>query len=165
LGSPPDVVRGQPSDRDRPGKRAIYLSVALWALFAAASETIAEPNKEQYELQERCGKRATEFFEKEYGHRGVSNTETGQSTAQFENHYSPKLNKCFVLVSTMAFENANKTKSYSFDDILIDINDNKIVGEYFQRNNNAAPDMCNVASADCHSKEEWRTLLRPYMED
>jgi hypothetical protein len=45
-------------------KRAICLALALAAIFAT-TKAVAEPNKEQYEVQERCGKRASKVFEKE----------------------------------------------------------------------------------------------------
>jgi hypothetical protein len=63
-------------------KRAICLALALAAIFAT-TKAVAEPNKEQYELQERCGKRASEVFEKERPCR-LNQTETGRSISNFE---------------------------------------------------------------------------------
>jgi hypothetical protein len=45
-------------------------------------------NKIVYELQERCAKRAAEFFE-----------HLGNSDGSFENHYNSDLNDCFLLVT------------------------------------------------------------------
>ena len=63
------------------------------------SATRAEPNKVLYELQERCGKQASETFQKEWG-ANVVNTKDGQTLANFENHYNAHLNKCIYLESS-----------------------------------------------------------------
>ena len=41
--------------------------VAIAGLVWCSTHVSAQPNKELYELQERCGKRATEVFKREYG--------------------------------------------------------------------------------------------------
>jgi hypothetical protein len=65
-------------------------TTVLAALLLVAGTAFAQPNKEQYELQERCGKRAAEVFAKEWG-TGF----TAAAHANYENHYSSRLNKCF----------------------------------------------------------------------
>jgi hypothetical protein len=45
------------------------LSLILLA-FAGAPSSRAEPNKVQYELEERCGKAAAAIFEKYWGDKG-----------------------------------------------------------------------------------------------
>jgi hypothetical protein len=69
--------------------------------FAAAGAS-AEPNKEQYDLQERCGKRAEQVFKSDNpGQSGfsiVTNTEDGQNITTYQNHFSATLNKCFYLL-------------------------------------------------------------------
>jgi hypothetical protein len=45
------------------------ISVAIAGLVWFSTYASAQPNKELYELQERCGKRAEEFFRREYGPR------------------------------------------------------------------------------------------------
>ena len=62
-------------------------TTALLALLLFGTASQAQPNKEQYELQERCGKRAAEFFAKAWAGE-VSNTASGQTTANYENHYN-----------------------------------------------------------------------------
>jgi hypothetical protein len=55
-----------------------FLTSGVCAALAACltiPKASAEPNKEQYELQERCGKRAAEFFQK-----------LDYRDASFENH-------------------------------------------------------------------------------
>jgi hypothetical protein len=64
----------------------------------SASICAAEPNKVLYELQERCGKRAAEVFEKDF-----PDTKTTGVIADYENHYSPRLNKCFIVESSTQY--------------------------------------------------------------
>ncbi|MBI2748638.1 MAG: hypothetical protein HYX43_04660 [Burkholderiales bacterium] len=65
---------------------------------AREREEAATLSKRQaYELSERCGKTASEEFRREWKN-GIVNTETGQMTAGYANHYNSKLNKCFYLL-------------------------------------------------------------------
>ena len=70
------------------------ISVAIAGLLCFSTYVSAQPNKE--ELQERCGKLAAEVFAKEWG-TGTSNTDYGQTIADYRNHYNFRLNKCFYL--------------------------------------------------------------------
>jgi hypothetical protein len=54
-------------------RRTIPAVFAL-AIVLPIAHAAAEPNKTQYELQERCGKRAEEAFRQEYGN-GIGTTE------------------------------------------------------------------------------------------
>jgi hypothetical protein len=86
----------RPSSRE-PFCAGVALSV-IWFIIASGvwySSGYAEPNKVEYELQERCGKRGAEVFKNEYS--SVSNTKDGQSLNNYRSHYSPVLNKCFFL--------------------------------------------------------------------
>src|SRR5258707_8978941 len=80
-------------------------TTALVALLLFGTASKAQPNKEQYELQERCGKRAAEFFAKAWASE-VSNTASGQTRANYENHYNSRLNKCSYLEIREALINA-----------------------------------------------------------
>jgi hypothetical protein len=90
----------------------ILATVGLIAL-AALGEVKAEPNKVLYELQERCGKQATEWFVSEWGRSGIVNTNDGQIIADFQNHYNSKLNTCIVLLNTTNI-NTKKPKPTTF---------------------------------------------------
>ena len=76
--------------------------VVAAALLLVGTASFAQPNKEQYELQERCGKRAAEVFKREYS-PPVSDTKDGQMRLNYENHYSARLNKCFFLEITVSY--------------------------------------------------------------
>jgi hypothetical protein len=64
------------------------IGVAIAGLAWFSSNVSARPNKELYELQERCGKLAAEVFAREYS--PVSNTKDGQRLFNYENHYSSR---------------------------------------------------------------------------
>jgi|ERR1700730_6014801 hypothetical protein len=79
------------------------LSLMLLALVGASPSLRAEPNKLQYELEERCGRAAAVIFEKDWEGKGITNTPDGQIVASFENHYNQSLNKCFYLLTSTSY--------------------------------------------------------------
>jgi hypothetical protein len=118
----------------------------------------AQPNKELYELQERCGRRAEETFKKEWG-TNIVNTAYGQIIGSYENHYSPRLNKCFYLESSTSYERKDN-KSTSLKGLrLFDLNDNKEYATFIEGLT------CDVRGQQCRSEAEWRELVKPYMDD
>ena len=140
-----------------------FLTFVLTIIFPI-THAAAEPNKVQYELQERCGKRAEDSFRREYGN-GISNTETGQNITSFQNHYSATLNKCFFLEIVTSVNYKETPKNMSTMMTLFDLNDHKEYGEYFKRSQDSIPFICTVQDQICHSEAEWRELLKPYMEN
>jgi hypothetical protein len=94
--------------------RAAILTLVLAAVGPAAQ---AESNKEQYELQERCGKDAATFFQR-------FKTDN-PSAVSFTNHYNPDLNGCFVLVNLTRFENGKGVTWIEWE--LWDVNENRQV--------------------------------------
>jgi hypothetical protein len=132
--------------------RTVALSAAV--LIGAACVAYAQPNKVQYELQERCGKRATELFEKDFPPEKVTTV-----VATFENHYNPRMNKCFMVEESTSYFRDDKNKPMSIKIlILIDVNDNKVVGNF-------DPLQCTVQEKVCRSEQEWRSLIKPFMQD
>lgn len=69
------------------------------------SLTHAAPSKEEYELQERCGKRADDWFRKTWGDGTVKGN---AGIATYRNHYSPAQNKCFVLLTYQSYNEKSK---------------------------------------------------------
>ena len=49
--------------------------------------------------------------------------------------------------------------------MLIDINDNKIIGEFMTGRGEAKPGGCAVAGGGCSSEKEWGAMVKPYMEE
>jgi len=76
--------------RARSLKRAVPSALAATLVLSAVGTAArAEPNKAQYELQERCGKDAAAFFKRFNAPGGASYTD----------HYNPDLNGCFALLN------------------------------------------------------------------
>lgn len=136
--------------------------VGLIAL-AAFAEVKAEPNKVLYELQERCGKQATEWFVWEWGRSGIVNTKDGQIMADFQNHYNSKLNTCVVLLNTTNITTKKPTPTTFSSNTLFDILDNKAIGECWDT---GAPVVinCHVLTDTYTSFEGWRTAVRSYLQ-
>jgi hypothetical protein len=138
------------------------ISVAIAGLFCFSAYVSGQPNKQSYELQERCGKRAAEVFEREYG--PVSDDKDGQTLFNYENHYSARLKKCFFLEIAMSYER-EEGKPASKIMRLFDINENKEYGTFVSGPTGGTPLACVVRGKNCQSESEWRQLLKPFMED
>jgi hypothetical protein len=127
----------------------------------------AEPNKEQYELQERCGQQAAELFKADHptgreAGTATVNTEDSTNIVTYEDHYSAALNKCFYLQITTSFKKKPPISSITIMN-LFDINENKQYGTFYGAQGRP-PMQCEVQKKLCHSEDEWRELLKPYME-
>jgi hypothetical protein len=86
----------------------VVATAILLLLSGFAVSGYAEPNKVQYELQERCAERASEFFQKEYGNGVEDNGGGGQNYTYFVNHYNATLNKCFIATLRYFFSTEGK---------------------------------------------------------
>jgi hypothetical protein len=135
-------------------------TTVLATLLLVAGIAHAQPNKEQYELQERrCGKQAAEVFAKRWG-SGVKNSVAGQSVAEYLNHYNSRLNKCIYLEIANTF---NPGPSFMWMK-LIDLNENREIAVY-SKGEGVASAFCLVQAKWCQTEAEWRTLIKPFMED
>jgi hypothetical protein len=76
------------------------ISSAIAGLLCFSTYASAQPNKELYELQERCEKQAAEVFKREY--TNVLNTEHGQTLFNYENHYSARIARSSSLARVCA---------------------------------------------------------------
>jgi hypothetical protein len=138
-----------------------------WTVLALAGSCFisiahAQPDKVLYELQERCGKRAAEVFQKEWGghHIAPINNDDGYLTADYENHYSPRLNKCFYLQKSNSVSKSMGIQSLE----LYDLNDNRQIGN-FTTGTRLGITECQVQGKSCRSEQEWRELARPFLEE
>jgi hypothetical protein len=86
------------------------LAIAGFALTLVSADAVAGP-KELYDLQERCGRQAHEFFTKQYGSGDIRRNDGNRLLATFENHYNQKFNKCFILLETVYYYLDFPTKS------------------------------------------------------
>ena len=149
-------------------KRACLIFALAAPIFVAARVS-AEPNKEQYELQERCGKRAEQVFKSDNpGQAGggiITNTKDGHNITTYQNHYSAPLNKCFYLLIVTGINYKKQPQYTTILMTLFDLNENKEYGAFFKRSDRDGPAQCNVQQKICHSESEWQELLKPYMEE
>jgi hypothetical protein len=139
-----------------------------------ASIGLAAANKEEFELQERCGKLAAQYFHEEYGEGVVNNdyvdpdthrTLYDQTRSTFVNHYGARENRCFVIVTTTNVNRFEQTENASISIMLIDINGHHNLGMFHAVNHSTTPDICFVGHRDCQSMDEWNLLLQPYMSE
>jgi len=137
---------------------------ALTALVSLVLATGAQAQtaKEKSELSEQCGKQAKELFEKERG-TGVSNLADGWQINNYENHYNFRLNKCFYLETSNIW---HRDKPAPSDKLmkLLDLHENRQIAIYSKIERNAFV-ACLVQDKQCKSEEEWRALIKPFMED
>jgi hypothetical protein len=135
------------------------ITVAVAGLLCSSTYVSAQPNKE---LQERCGKRAAEFFRREHS-PPIAKIKYGQIRFNYENHYSTQLNKCFFLEVANKYESREGKPIASKIMRLVDLNDNKEYGTFVS--GPTEPLACSVQDKGCRSESEWRQLLKPFMED
>jgi hypothetical protein len=145
--------------------RVLLIATLALVWFGPVMNSYAVTAKEDYELQERCGKRADELFKREYGNTGITNTKNGQAIAGYRNQYNSKLNKCFVLLTYRDIPRKNKKDGPSTLVTLLDINENMEYGNYFKRDSDGAPFECKVSGKVCRTEQEWDSFVRPYMEE
>jgi hypothetical protein len=127
----------------------IIILTSLLVTSVAYSQT----RKDVYELQGRCGKSAAETFEKDFPKEDRKGLET------YENHYNVRLNKCFILEENTLMTPGKGNKVYKEKLLtLADVQDNKIYGSFSSLN-------CDVQETKCHSEQEFRALVRSYMEN
>ena len=144
---------------------------ALFVLAVAFSTYVsAQPNKELYELQERCGKRAAEVFQRNRN-KTINNGGT-RIIFNYRNHYNVRLNKCFYLQSMAAVTVEADGKSTHFNFMqLFDLNENSEYGRFLhdtlwdQLYRAPQQPKCEVLGEACRSETEWWQLLKPFMED
>src|SRR5262249_40347825 len=112
--------------------------------------------------QERCGKRAAEVFKNNY--TPVQNTNDGQISFNYRNHYNATLNKCFFLEMSTIFATRANPQYTAQMYTLFDLNENREYGNFYQRSG-SIPTECNVLGTICRSQAEWGALISRYMED
>ena len=126
------------------------LATALLSLILATGAQ-AQTAKEKYDLQTQCARQAAEVFKKE------SNSEA----MNYEDHYNSRLNKCFYIEITNGY---NEHLEASVKDMMLyDLNENRVLASYHRRGNRV--DLCVVEQKQCRTEEEWRALIKPFMED
>jgi len=106
---------------------------------------------------------AEEYFKQAYGKKFWADDQTFFS-AHYTNHYNKKLNKCFVLITTT--KTPKKTNSAPLIvETLWDINEMKKYGEIKRLMATVQTSKCEVLGNYCNHLSDWKSLVRPYMEE
>lgn len=142
-------------------RAALFRIVFLVAGTLLTGVAQAQPDKVAYELQERCGKQATQTFQKEWGGNAVS-TKKAHMVANYESHYSPRFNKCFYLEISTTYPRAALDKTNINTLRLYDLNEDR---EYGTLIDGSPLHVCKVQDTRCGSEAEWRVLVKPFMEE
>jgi hypothetical protein len=135
----------------------------LAVLASRASAADVRAKSASLELQAKCAEQARKAF----AESGFKPTDG----AIFENHYSAKLNKCFVHVQNTA---ATSTTTWTYRNVY-DAFEGKAYGAYAwhtvgeKKYWEVPPVTCEVISPTgdkqlCHSDEEFTTLVKVYMD-
>ncbi len=109
-------------------------------------------NKENFELQAMCSKKADEFFG-DYIH--------GRT---YTVHYNHKLNKCFGL--TEEYLNGDGFSNFTIN--LWDVYEGKTYAGWQStvgKNSSENDSHGDVAGKSCKDQLEFRSLIKPYMEE
>ena len=132
--------------------KAIGVLVSLALVTGAQAQTPQE--KYEYELSALCGKQAAATFAKEWSGSSFNVT--------YENHYNSRLNNCFYLVIHNERGN-DRLRSRT----LFDLNENREISNYSKLGGDASVVcwMRGEQGNQCKSEEEWRALIKPFMED
>lgn len=138
----------------------VIVLVFICIIFSLFGNSYAASDKEEYELQERCGKQAENFFKRKIGN----------DSSSYTNHYNKKLNKCFILVEWVQPQDVvcdiirpkcNGTRVTQ----LNDVNENKQYGVLIVCIRTGELCACNMFQEDCYSRLEWDLFIKPYMEE
>lgn len=144
--------------------RAAVLGAVLGLL--SFNQLLAAPSREEYELQERCGRRAAELFKRDWGKEGLQSGQGKEAvTARYRSYYHPQLNRCFVLY-TVRTVGLGRTASRSSTLLhLYEANTNKDFGFFFSFDDEPRLMDCSVAERKCQSRQEWDALAARFLGD
>lgn len=139
-------------------------ALAIFLSLLCASAPRAGQDKPSGELQERCERKAAEAFQREFG-TGVTTTNDAQSISEFSSHYNTKLEKCFVLRKTKTIPNQNSETGVATLVTLYSTDDNREYGRFAKTSKHDVPTDCRIGGKVCHSKQEWKMLIAPFMTE
>ena len=128
---------------------------------AAVSLALLQTANEKSELSEKCGKQAAEWFEKERGTGVFTHADGRQTTGNYEHHYNSRLHKCIYL-EIRDTSQGGKAPLRILN--LLDLHENRAIGRYSKIEGDKFA-VCLVQDRRCASEEEWRDLIKPFMED
>lgn len=139
---------------------------SLWAATVIAVVAMvaadANPDRVGYQLADRCAKSSEAIFESKYSAMG-----NGGVYASFQNHYNPKLNGCFMVITTVSFTNQYKTHRILLE--LLNVNENRELGQFTCRGDVAnidgpGQDSCAIGHIRLSGAAPFIKSMRLYME-
>jgi len=144
----------------------LSLTAGLTSVGAAATD--------QFELQAQCRELAAQYFSAESGNGIYNNDYVDPDTRKtlydetryaFTNRYNAEKNKCFMVITSKNVTKFDNIENLAIWVMIIDLDERHVIGMLHHLNDGAHADVCFVGPQDCHSKNEWEFLLRPYMQD
>ena len=97
------------------------------AMTAIAGSAQAQTAKEKYELSERCGRRAAEFFDRQTKEFRTMNGLIRLVHSTYENHYNSSLSKCFIVDHIITTNDGDHRLDFSLFSIT-EVNENMEYG-------------------------------------
>ena len=155
--------------------------IAGASVVAFASPALADPpaattdaGVANYQLQERCSNDAVAFFERQKKLDAEPNpiltAEANKDRTfvfDYENNYSESEKGCFILMTTMEFDDVDHKPDSSTLYALYNVTTHHIVGNYsiWRRDgkNQFVADTCEFNGVKCSSEAEWWAKLAPYI--
>ncbi|MGO9139349.1 MAG: hypothetical protein ACLP9S_06370 [Syntrophales bacterium] len=125
-------------------------------------ELVAKLDKCNLESQEKCAQGAKQAFHNTYYDKEKI------TSAGYVNHYNKKLNKCFIEITAI---NLSKNGDYSTSKNLFDVFEGKeyatlsISVPQGKRYSEVKPTTCKMLDNTCTTEEEYKTFVKPYMEE
>jgi hypothetical protein len=143
---------------------AVGTSVSFYLFYALPKENKAMlAKKTNLELQEKCAKRAKEYFDEKW-----SVAPAGMAV-DYSCHFNNKLNKCFINIRTL-----DNAPSYMANiSQLFDAYEGVQYAEFSKlvkmgegrKYDDIPPEKCLVAGTSCKSNNEYQNLVRPYLTE
>jgi hypothetical protein len=148
---------------------AVASTVIFLFVGGGVSYSEAAVDKAEYELQERCGRRAAEMFEKQYETGFVVTDIGGYRRTTYSSNYNVTFNKCYMRLYTTTHGREKPGSTPPTYDIITlelrDVNANKTLGVcIFMKGKPPEPDHCQFDGHTIKSTDEWETLEKSYME-
>jgi hypothetical protein len=133
--------------------------ILIFSLLLIGSNSYAGSIKENYELQERCGKSSAEFFKKMYG----TGYDTKNLTHSYTSHYNKKLNKCFIEIVSIGEDEGGQQVSLMME--LYDVHENNPYAIFYKSSDKMNCSLYVPRTMKCNSQEQWNRLVKPFMNN
>ena len=119
-----------------------------------------------YDLRERCGHTAREWFKQFYG-SGATNSASSSAQSGYENHYDSKLNRCFARLTTTSADRDAKTRKIisTVTTTLADVDENAELGTYSATLGPLHQLECQTDAGSCANRNEWYNWANKLMSE